>query len=789
MVHWIDPQPVEVPPALRRAVGGHPLVADALVRRGVGTPQAARAFLDPAHFSPSRPADLPDLDRAVVRLRRAVGHRERIAIWGDFDADGQTATALLLEVFLGLGGDAIFHIPSRHEGHGVQVSGVDRLAGAGARLIVTCDTGVTAHAAVARAAQHDMEVIVTDHHVPGDRLPAALAVVNPHRLLAGHPMRTLTGVGTAYELARALDRQLADQALDLVALGTVADVATVTGEARFLIQRGLEALAHTARPGLQALYEMAGLRPEGITEEHIGFALGPRLNALGRLADAAQGVELLTTGNPDQARILAGEVEALNARRQWLTRQVSEAALAQVQRQPALLSEYRALVLDHAAWPAGVVGIVAGRLAERFGKPAFIITAPPGQLARGSGRSIPGVNLVAALSECAPLLEAFGGHAGAAGFAIQPERIPAFRQALSRALAAQVEAAFEPTLQIDAYVELPEPSLSHKAREGEASSSTLPALGLELVREINRLAPFGPGNPPLTLAVRHLRRTSTAALGRTGEHLRVTVEDAAGRSATIFWWHGADWPLPDGTFDLALAARTSDYRGAPEMQLEWLGVRVVEPAAPAVVAPRVQMEDLRQAGHPEAELRRLADEGVPIWAEGAAPPGVDALPRHQLPRAPGLAIWILPPGPAELRTALDAVGAERVYLFDHVPTPMAAASPRERADAFLTRLAGLVKHALKPPRRGSVSLTELAAATAERESTVQAGLDWLAARGQILPPERAGADLRLRHGTQVADPPAMAAARARLVALLAESDAFREYLRAAPASRIEALVA
>ncbi len=205
MTVWLEPQPVDVPPALQEAVGGHPLVAQTLARRGVLTPDAARAFLDPAAYTPALPTDLPDLEVAVERLRRAIRGGERIAVWGDLDADGQTATALLVEVLRALGAEVIFHVPSRQDGHGVHKPGIDRLIAAGARLILTCDTGVTAHAAVAHANARGAEVIVTDHHVPGEGLPPALAVINPHRLPPGHPLGTLPGVGVAYELARALN--------------------------------------------------------------------------------------------------------------------------------------------------------------------------------------------------------------------------------------------------------------------------------------------------------------------------------------------------------------------------------------------------------------------------------------------------------------------------------------------------------------------------------------------------------------------------------------------------------
>jgi len=569
-----------------------------------------------------------------------------------------------------------------------------------------------------------------------------------------------------------MNQEEANRALDLVALGTVADVATLSGDARYLVQRGLEALRHTDRPGLRAVYEAAELDPEGLSEEHIGFVLAPRLNALGRLADATDGVELLLTGDPVRARTLATEMEGLNARRQWLTKQVADAALARIEREPSLLSDYHALVLSHPTWPSGVVGIVAGRLAERLGKPAVLISAPEGEPGRGSGRSVPGVDLIACLTDCAHLLRNYGGHAGAAGFSIEPERIPELRSALSRAVAARATIV-EPTLAIDAYVELTD-------------------LTLDLVAQISRLAPFGPGNPALVLAVRNVRILSDVTIGRTEEHRRITVEDGNGRTQTVFWWQSADWPLPQGRFDLAVTLRASDYRGAPEVQVEWLDGREQEPeAVEAVAAPAVRIRDLRAVDNPEAMLRSLvADGDVQVWAEADIPAGVESSNRRQLIPGRRLAIWTLPPGPREMRAAVDRVGAEELILFGHDPG-------MDEAGAFLRRLAGLVKFALQV-KGGELDLEAAAAATAQRAGTIDAGLDLLVAQGQIgksgdvgASEEPDGRDEGRRYltrgrgqvdgqGDQSAE-----AARARLDALLAETGAYRGYFLRAP---VEAVV-
>ena len=760
MTRWIEPQSLDVPPGLRQAVGGHPLVAEMLVRRGIVSPQAARAFLDPAAYTPAPPTDLPHLERAVERLQHAVQAAERILIWGDFDADGQTATALLLENLRSLGAQVTYHVPGRDEGHGVHPERLRALVADGAQLILTCDTGVTAHAAVEQARRLGAEVIITDHHVPDDTLPPAVAVIDPHLLPAGeHPLRSLTGAGVAYQLARALDPQTAERSLDLVALGTVADVGTLSGDNRYLVQRGLEALRHTERLGLRAIYQAADLRPEGLTEEHIGFVLGPRFNALGRLADARHGVELLTTGDATRAHTLATEVEGLNARRQWLTRQVTEAALARIEREPALLRDHEALVLAQRDWPSGIVGIVASRLAERFGKPTVLISAPDGQLARGSGRSVPGVDLIAALSRCAPLLQSYGGHAGAAGFAIEAERIPELRVALSRAVAQVAETIPEITLTIDAYVELPD-------------------LDLELVSELSRLAPFGPGNPPPTLAVRDLRLLSETTIGRTGEHRRITVEDAQERTQTVFWWQGAGLPLPQGRFDLALSARASDFRGVTSVQLEWLDAREQEPLpVPIRAAPAITIRDYRSLSNPRAVLNELlAEGGVQIWAEAEAADQLPACNRLDLEPGTRLAIWTLPPGPRELQAALERVQPREVIFFANDPGA-------DDLPAFGKRLAGMVKHALRA-KGGRLALEAAAAATAQRVTTVKAGLEWLAAQGQVQIADREPDCWHLTMASGPPDPQAARLARARLKAILVETAAYRHYACQAPAEAL-----
>lgn len=615
-------------------------------------------------------------------------------------------------------------------------------------------------------------------------------------------LRGLPGVGVAYKLAEALYRRAeraaaAEGLLDLVALGIVADLAELTGDVRPLLQRGLTGLRETRRLGLRVLMETAELDPARLGEEHISFVIAPRLNALGRLADANVAVEFLTlgvgavarsetghSGTLARARILAADLEALNARRKLLCEQVDAAAEAQLQRDPALL-EAGALVLAGPGWHLGVVGIVASRLVERYGKPAVLLSLPaPGSTepARGSARSVAGVNITAAIAAHADLLLGFGGHPMAAGLSLPVERVAEFRRALSRTVEKLAAAAgVVAGLPIDGYLPLGD-------------------LSLDLVADLERLAPFGPGNPPLTLVSRALRVRGKRTVGRDQSHLLVIVEDAWGAAQEVIWWDGAGETLPDGPFDLAYTVRANDYRGAAGIQVAWVAARPVdEDEAEAEIKARVEVVDYRGVADPRAALQQIqTDPSVLVWGEG---PGASenelrmphsacrtpqhVTPRHHLTPAPHLAIWTAPPGPAELAAALAAVNPETVTLFGRDP---GLAEPA----AFLRQLSGLVKHALNRGG-GAVRLAELAAALAAREATVRQGLAWLAARGHIRltlrpfdPAQGApgsGDEVIVEPGDGVVRPE-LAGAAARLEALLAETAAYRAYFAAADKDRL-----
>lgn len=759
---WAEPTEIGIPDSLLAVVDGHLLLAQALVRRGITDSAQARAFLDPNHYWPTPASELPGLMAIADRLQTAIARAEPICVWGDFDVDGQTATAILVSALRELGARVSYHIPLRDpEGHGITIPALDRALADGARVLLTCDTGIGAHEAVAHAQASDVDVLITDHHDLPPVLPPARAIVNPKLLPHDHPLRELSGVGCAYKLAEELLAQAgrADKAtdfLDLVALGIVADLARLTGDVRYLVQRGVGALRYCQRVGLRAILETTELDAAVLTEEHIAFEIAPRLNALGRLADANVAVELLTTQDLSRARILASQIEGLNAQRRLLCDQVFQAAQAQIERTPQLLED-AVLILTHPQWPAGVLGIVASRLVERYRRPVVLIATPLGKPARGSARSVEGCNITAAIAAQSDILIAFGGHPLAAGLTIDPERVPEFRRRLCRSVAAMCPAATDAPLRLDGYLPLAD-------------------LSLDFVTALERLAPFGPGNPPLVLVSRDLAVVRSSAIGRTGEHRQATLRDGDGREYKVLWWQGGDQPLPPGRFDLAYSVRAG--AGGDGWQVEWIAWRAAAEEAITVHSEvALQIVDYRAAPDPESILERLRSQGqLQIWREGGAVPNGND--RCRLAQTSTLAIWTAPPGPAELREVLQRTRPQTVYLF--------AVDPGLDAPlAFLQRLAGLIKYAWRT-QDGRMRLSALAAATAQREATVRAGVAWLAARGDL--------QIVRQDGDEIAIQPAGGASGIfplsdELAAFLEETAAYRSYFRQAPRETLEETIA
>jgi len=760
MTRWLDPHLVNIPASFS-ALGLPPLVAQTLIRRGILTPDSARAFLHPDEI-PSTP--FPNIEPAVERIQEAIRNNDMICVWGDFDVDGQTSTALLVQTLQMLNANVVYYIPIRgKESHGVHIESLMPIIDNGTKLIVTCDTGITANEAVDYANSRGVDVVITDHHDLGETLPNAKAIVNPKLLPEDHPLKNLAGVGVAYKLAEALLRsddfshptsatEVATTLLDLVALGLIADVALLKGETRSLAQKGIQALRNTKRLGLKVIAELSSTNLETLTEETIGFTFAPRLNALGRLSDANPAVELLITNDSARARVLATQIEGLNAQRRLLTSQVTEAAEAQLRQNPELLTE-PAIVLSHPNWPGGVVGIVANRLVDRYHKPALLLTESEDGILRGSARSVEGLHITEAITANKDLLINFGGHPMAAGVSLNKDNLNSFRNGLGKAIEKQLGEITreEPTLQIDAWLGLDQ-------------------LTLELADALEMLAPFGAGNPSLTIATHGVKLKSVSTIGKAKEHLRLTVEDEDGNTQSILWWSGAGENLPDGEskFDIAYSLRASTFRGQKQVTLQFEEFRITEEKPVEVKTSRLDVVDLRLESGKWNEIVNVLS-----WAEGADK--AKGRSRFELVKANELVIYTTPSSPTDLKSALEIVRPKKVYIFGVSPKP-------QKADEFLSQLAGMTKYVINN-KAGKVSVKELAVATAQRESVIRIGLEWLSAGGHIAVSDEAEAIL-LSTGNGKANQYVQKELYVGVKGILEETAAYREYFSRASVEAI-----
>jgi single-stranded-DNA-specific exonuclease len=574
-----DPAAVE---RLRAALGCSRTFAQVLVRRGLGEPDAARAFLaaDAVHD----PRAFAGMDDAVALILRHVAAGSRITIHGDYDVDGVCATAVLLRALRRLAADVESFLPSRvDDGYGLAAATVERLAARGTRLLVTVDCAITAVEEVALARRLGVDVVVTDHHRPRAAPPASAGepVVGllpdapiVHPALGGYPCPDLCAAGVAYKLAQALalaaggDPADADEDLDLVALATIADLVPLRGENRRLVRAGLRALASTGKPGLRALMRVARVDPSGLDARSVGFRLAPRINAAGRLRRADAGVELLTTADEARAAAIADELDAANAERRFVEQRILFEAEAQVRE----LGERSAYVLAGEGWHPGVIGIVASRIVERHHRPALLIALPgPAAaladpelaLGTGSGRSIPAFDLLGALQAAAPLLERFGGHRAAAGLTIDATRVEELRTAFeAHAAAALAPEDLVPRERVDAVV---------SGRQ----------LGLALADELAQLEPTGMGNPGVNLLVPAATLTDVRQMGEEGRHVRFTVESGGGRCRAVAFGCDGRLPVKPGTpTDATFRLERNSWNGAVEPRLR---LRHAQPCAPGEI--------------------------------------------------------------------------------------------------------------------------------------------------------------------------------------------------------------
>ncbi|MCL6634306.1 MAG: single-stranded-DNA-specific exonuclease RecJ [Peptococcaceae bacterium] len=627
-----------------RKLGISPVTAQLLINRGIYTVEQGRAFLGSELARLYPPQLLKDMEKAVARILRAAENGEKILVYGDYDVDGITATVLLVRVLRRLGAKVHYYIPNRlEEGYGLHLAVLQKAREGGTELVVTVDCGISALAEAAWAQANGLDLIVTDHHEPPPEIPGALAVINPKRPDCGYPFKELAGVGVALKLAQALLEAAGDKNgswqdyLDLVCLGTIADIVPVHGENRILVKHGLPRLAATANPGLKALIAASGIKEESLGAREVGFGLAPRLNAAGRIGSPELAARLLLTDNSGEAWELAAELNRGNQARQKIESAVMEEALKLLEEEPEQAGA-RVMVLASENWHPGVIGIVASRLMERFYRPVLLI-ALEGRAGKGSARSIPEFNIYKALGHCREYLLDYGGHALAAGFSIEKDRVGDFSREINRyAEALMGDRKILPRLVLDGIIDIDQVSE-------------------ELVQEINLLQPFGHHNPDPMLGCLRAPVLESRGVGRGAAHLKLRLRGEKSVLDGIGFHLGAyaEVLATAETVDLAFIPGINEYNGRRSVQLEVKDIGIpapldirdqqnrgisLAPAGPRALSGGEPAEDREELFIPEFVLETLGNLKMIEWPW----PGlnqkhggrVEVIDRRGFPERPGL---------------------------------------------------------------------------------------------------------------------------------------------------------
>lgn len=547
---------------------------------GITEKEEIETFLQPSGTI-APPLEFMDMQKAAGRVAEAIDRFEKICVYGDYDADGVTATALLFSYLESCGANVMYYIPNREgEGYGMNCAAVEYLHGQDVRLIVTVDNGIASLEEIRLANRLGMEVVVTDHHQPQEELPDAVAVVDPHRVDCPSRFKQLSGVGVAFKLIMALEGEdvdlqgLLDNYADLVAIGTIGDVVPLTGENRVFVKAGLRGLSHSDRAGLRALMEAAGMQGRKITSGSVSFGLVPRINAAGRLGSCDGAVRLLLSDYEEEAADFAVHINEENRNRQEIEADILREVEELFDREPQRRYD-RVLVIEGEGWHHGVIGIVASRVVERYGKPCIIIGTQDGE-ARGSGRSIAGFSLYDAIFHCREYLTRFGGHPMAAGLSMEASKIPAFREAVNR-YAAQLEGGMPtPVLNLDCKLN---PSV----------------LTVNLVEQLQALEPFGSGNPTPLFGLYRMTLTAVVPVGG-GKHLRLSLHRAGSKlTAMRFSTTPAEFPYtPGDVLDLAVTLEKSEFRGETELAVYVRDIKLSDLPVEKLLEEKADYESIKR---------------------------------------------------------------------------------------------------------------------------------------------------------------------------------------------------
>lgn len=688
------------------------LLAQSLINRGLVTDDQVAGFINPESLTLSSPlTEFADLALSVELLQQAIFDQQKIAICGDYDADGMTSTALLLRTLRALAAKVDYAIPSRmQEGYGINQRIVEELQAEGVKLILTVDNGIAAHQPIQRARELGLTVIITDHHDLPPELPPANAILNPKLLPPTSPYAGMAGVGVAYVLAVCLAQQLGktqeliSPLLELYTLGTIADLAALTGVNRRWLKRGLKLLPRSQFVGIQALIQVSGggnLNSEALKPDAIGFRLGPRINAVGRIGDPQTVIDLLTTDDPALALERASQCEQTNRERQQLCEQIEQAAIAWIENSQIDLIQERVLVVVQPHWHHGVIGIVASRLVERYGVPVFIGSNEENGQIRGSARGIPEFDVFAALQFCQDILEKFGGHRAAGGFSLAEQHLPTLRSRLSQFAHQHLRTEhLKPLVTVDA----------------EAQFSQL---NEELYRQIDQLQPWGIGNPEPVFYSTQVQVSQQKLIGKDDLHLKLTLTQTDPHSpkrrcsltATAWRW-GGYYPLPE-TLDVAYRLRKNTWNGRTSLELELVGARLPVAQADALPAPQPSL-GIRVSPGTDIEWACPAPPAIPnscqwlsldsdlstllpelqgtILVYGDQRPylSVNATPaqlEYDRPHSPCdvFLLWNLPPSWTHLRWLIAYGQPQKIYVRPALPNLPTSQELRHRLQFFLSK--------------------------------------------------------------------------------------------------------
>lgn len=670
---------------LARQMNVSPLVASLMMNRGLGEPLAASRFLQGTMEELHDPFLLSGMKEAVPRILKAVEQGERILIYGDYDADGVSSTSLMIHLMRYMKAEFEYYIPHRSkEGYGLHIPPLVEARERGVTLVITVDTGISAVEQIAFASGAGMDVIVTDHHEPPEKLPDAYALINPKLPYCPYPFKGLAGVGVAYKLASALlGSEMPSEWTELAALGTIADLMPLTGENRVIVRYGLASMAKSAFPGMTALLETAGWKTGEVTSTHVAFGLAPRINASGRMSHAKLAVELLTTPSRDEAERAAFELDLLNKERQALVEEIVQEAMDQLAAKEAENGGIPdVIVVAGEGWNVGVVGIVASKILERYYRPTLVLGINPdtGEC-KGSARSIPGLDIYEALTHCADLMDHYGGHPSAAGMSLHRERLAEFERRLNEFASGRLtQEHFIPVMEADL-------------------ECSLHDVTLQTIEELDALAPFGMGNPCPRLLIRGMKLAEYRQMGKDGKHLRLTLEQGGRRVEAVAFGKGdLSFLLSEGdTIDLVAEAGINEWNGSRKPQLMIQDIAV----------PHLQVYDYRGCSNAASKTEEIASELFKFSFAGSdqAAVLVNADSKHlENGHLNGLSVWVYDSGvgAGPVNTMMGIAGAEDITTLFILELPE---SPVE-LDSILTMFGALERVYLLHPKTSEHELLE-----------------------------------------------------------------------------------